>query len=231
MIKVSVAMAACNGGRYISEQISSVLSALQEDGELVISLDPSFDNTEELIKSFSVKDERVKLFYGKGKGICKNFENALEHCRGDIIFLCDQDDVWNKNKVSEILKVFSEKDVLLVVHDAKITDENLNTIENSYFEVRNCKSGFLKNILKNSYIGCCMAFKKELLNYCLPFPNKIPMHDQYLGLIAEKYGKVEFIPKTLIKYRRHSGNSTVLNHSGIFQMLKWRFEIIKAVFK
>lgn len=224
-------MAACNGGRYISEQISSVLSALQEDGELVISLDPSFDNTEELIKSFSVKDERVKLFYGKGKGICKNFENALEHCRGDIIFLCDQDDVWNKNKVSEILKVFSEKDVLLVVHDAKITDENLNTIENSYFEVRNCKSGFLKNILKNSYIGCCMAFKKELLNYCLPFPNKIPMHDQYLGLIAEKYGKVEFIPKTLIKYRRHSGNSTVLNHSGIFQMLKWRFEIIKAVFK
>lgn len=224
-------MAACNGCRYISEQISSVLSALQEDGELVISLDPSSDNTEELIKDFSVKDKRVKLFYGNGEGIQKNFENALKHCSGEIIFLCDQDDVWDKMKVSEILKVFNKENVLLVVHDAEIVDKNLNTVKNSYFEVRNCKSGFLRNILKNSYIGCCMAFKRELLNFCLPFPDKIPMHDQYLGLIAEKHGKVAFIPKKLIKYRRHSGNLTGLRHSGIYQMLKWRFEIVKAVLK
>lgn len=76
-----------------------------------------------------------------------------------------------------------------------------------------------------------MAFKRELLDYCLPFPEKIPMHDQYLGLMAEKHGEVEFIPEKLIKYRRHSKNLTKLNHSGILQMLKWRFEIIRAVLK
>ena len=56
-------------------------------------------------------------------------------------------------------------------------------------DMRGCRTGILKNILKNSYIGCCMAFRKELRKYILPFPENIPMHDQWIGLIGEITGK------------------------------------------
>ena len=89
---VSVALAAYNGEKYLHRQIQSILEQLKEDDELVISLDPSQDQSEELIRSFH--DPRIKLLKGPGKGLIKNFENALLHTRNDVIFLSDQDDIW-----------------------------------------------------------------------------------------------------------------------------------------
>ena len=85
---VSVAMAAYNGEHYIEAQIQSILSQLRPEDELVISLDPSSDRTEEIIRSFAGKDMRVRLVRGQGKGLISNFENAIRHCKKDILFFC-----------------------------------------------------------------------------------------------------------------------------------------------
>ena len=76
-----------------------------------------------------------------------------------------------------------------------------------------------------------MAFRNEAKKYILPFPDNLPMHDQWIGLVCEKRGKVSLIDEPLILYRRHSDNASSDTHAGFVQMLKWRINIVSALFK
>lgn len=228
---ISVAMAVYNGEKYLKEQMDSILIQLERCDEVVVSLDPSADGSEKLLREYCTKDPRVHMVSGPGCGLMRNFENAIRQCRGDIIFLADQDDRWSTDKVRLCMQKLEEKDVWLVLHDAAVMDDKLEKVLHpSFFAYKRCQKGFWRNILKNSYMGCCMAFRRELLEYALPFPKDIPMHDQWMGLLAERYGKTVFLERQLLCYRRHEGNQTALVHAGIFHMLKWRFGIMKAVF-
>lgn len=224
--KVSVAMATYNGEKYIKEQITSILKNLTENDEIIISDDGSTDETIAIIKK--INDNRIKIINGPKKGIIKNFENAIKNTTGDIIFLSDQDDVWQENKVSTIKEYF-EKDMTLklIVHDNYITDQDLNIINESFFFFRKVKNGLVNNIIKNSFIGCCMAFKSDIKEEILPIPEDMMMHDQWIGLIALMKGKVAFVDNKLIYYRRHGDNSSDFKRNTIFVMIKNRIKIIK----
>lgn len=225
---VSVAMAVYNGEKYLKQQLDSILPQLTDYDEIVVSLDPSKDNSKCILDSY--QDKRIQVFDGPGKGVIANFENAIQRTKNEIIFLCDQDDVWNSKKVNKVLSVFNQN-VNVVMHDAKIVDENLEVIEDSYFTFRKSKLGILHNILKNSYIGCCMAFRKELKPFILPFPNNLPMHDQWIGLVGEIKGKNVLLKDKLMLYRRHQDNVSNIEHSNLSQMIKWRISILKAIKK
>lgn len=227
-MSISVVLAAYNGEKYIREQLDSIVCQLQSEDELIISLDPSSDHTEDIICEYMEIYKNIVLVDGPGLGVVKNFENGLQHVKNEYIFLCDQDDVWLDTKVKDVLSCFQEN-VTLVLHDAYMSDEYLQIEHNSFFEFRGVSVGKFKNIIKNSYIGCCMVFKRELLDYILPFPKDIPMHDQYIGLVSECIGKNVLLKKPLIYYRRHGENVSNLNHSGFIQMIKWRIAIIRAV--
>ncbi len=222
--KVSVAMATYNGEKYIKEQIKTILDCLEENDELVISDDGSTDNTLGIINSFN--DDRIVLIEGPQKGIKQNFANAIKNTSGEYIFLSDQDDIWEKDKVTEVIKCFEKENCTLVVHDAEVVDENLNMVMSSYYSYRNSGKGIIKNIYKNTYIGCCMAFLSKAKKYVLPIPNDIEMHDQWIGILNDKYGKTYFSTKKLIKYRRHSLNNSQMNHYGIIKMIKNRLTFI-----
>lgn len=227
MMKISVAMAVYNGEEYLSEQINSILCQLGNDAELVISLDPSEDASEAVIDGYAAADHRVKKVWGKGNGLIKNFENAIMNCNGDIIFLADQDDVWLEGKVESCLDCFKDEKVMAVVHDAFVCSGKLDEVLfPSFFEYKNCRNGIIKNIVRNSYMGCCMVFRRDLLKWVIPFPVKIPMHDQWIGIMAELHGKAVFLEEKLIKYRRHGGNKSNMSHAGIFRMIIWRVEIV-----
>ena len=225
-MKVSVAMASYNGQKFIAEQIDSILMNLGKEDELIISDDGSIDKTKTIIKGF--KDKRITLIDGPQKGTKQNFANAIMHCSGDVIFLADQDDIWSKNKVSRILDVFQETGCNLVVHDCEVFDSTSGKIiEKSFFDWRKSRIGIIKNIWKNSYIGCCMVFKKEMKKYFLPIPECVKMHDQWIGVICEKYGKNIFLPEVLLKYRRHDNNQVGTKHDGIGKMIKNRLNFIR----
>ena len=221
-IRVSVAMATYNGEKYIKEQINSILKNLKQDDELVISDDGSKDDTIRIIQEYQKEDRRVKLFEGPKKGVKQNFANAIEKSNGEYIFLADQDDVWNDNKVKKVLKVFEEKDVTLVIHNCEIVNENLEKTDKTFFEFRNSGKGIIKNIWKNTYIGCCIAFRASMKDKILPIPNDIEMHDQWIGIINEKYGKSYFLDECLIKYRRHGDNVSKMKHYGLGKMIRNR---------
>lgn len=231
MAKISVAMAAYNGMGFIAEQIESILQQLNPEDELVISVDPSTDGTEEFLWDWGNKDQRIHIYTGPGQGLIANFENAIAKTTGDIIFLSDQDDIWLPGKVQRVSAAMKDPNVLVVLHDARIIDKDKNVTGSSFFCQRGSKPGFFHNIVKNSYIGCCMSFKAGLKTAALPFPGNIPMHDQWLGLLAERLATVRFIPDILVSYRRHENNVSSDHHSSLAQMLKWRLIMVKEVGK
>jgi len=200
---ISVCIPTFNGEKYIKEQLESILCQLSELDEVIISDDSSTDKTLAIIEKF--KDNKIKvLSKNKFKSPIFNLENALKHAKGDFIFLSDQDDIWMPDKVKKFKSELLHND--LCVSDCMIIDAFGNIIEKSFFETQKSDYGFWKNLIKNTYIGCCMAFRKDILTYILPFPSNIPMHDSWIGLNVELRGKVLFMNERLVMYRRHSLN-------------------------
>ena len=70
------------------------------------------------------------------------------------------------NKVKAAL----EAGALLVLHDACVTDADMHPLEPSFFAVHGSKPGFGANLIRNSFMGCCMAFRRELCGAILPLP-------------------------------------------------------------
>lgn len=203
-------MATYNGEKYISKQIESILSQLEGGDELIISDNASDDGTIEIIESFN--DKRIKLFTlgrdpillqsfkGIEKTITKNFENALKKAKGEYIFLSDQDDIWEKNKVAESIKYLEEYD--LVMSNAKLIDGDGIIVKERLYD----KNPINKSVLSFRHRGSLLAFNRLLLAKVLPFPENAPFHDLWIGLIAESSGKTFFIDQPLIQHRRGIGN-------------------------
>lgn len=226
---ISVCMATYNGEAYIKEQVDSILKNLSNTDELVISDDGSTDGTLQILDDY--QDPRIKIFRGPHAGFVKNFENAIKHSKGQYIFLSDQDDLWAANKVEKVIQCFEDTNATVVVHDCRIINENGDIIEPSFFSLRNSGPGLLHNLVKNSYIGCCMAFKRELVDVILPIPDNVPWHDQWIGMISDMVGKSVFLPEILFSYRRHGDNVSSMSHSSVSNMIKLRWEYIVELIK
>ena len=224
---ISVALAAYEGERYIEEQLRSILPQLSEGDEVIVSDDKPGGMTEKIVRRIAEEDPRVVYVQGHSKGVAANFVNAIRHCKGDKLFLCDQDDVWLPDKVQRVLEAF-DAGATLVLHNAYVTDEDLNIKETSFFALRGSRPGLLRNLVKNSYMGCCMAFDRSLLKKIMPMPKAVPMHDQWIGLIGEIYGKPVFLDVPLLYYRRHEGNVTG-GQTATRQKLQWREYLIKKL--
>ncbi len=219
---ISVCIATYNGSLYIDEQVQSILCQLSDNDEIIVSDDGSTDDTIEKINAFA--DSRIRWAGLGGRlGVIKNFERALSAAKGDLIFLCDQDDIWLSGKVEKCREALRHN--ILVVTDCKIVDSELNQILPSFFQHRKSGPGLLRNLFRNSFLGCCMAFRRELLESVLPIPASVPMHDMWLGAIAETQGKVYFLPEPLSLYRRHGQNASPTaekSRFSLFQQLKFR---------
>ncbi len=226
-MRVSVALAYYNGGQYIDEQLSSILCQLEADDEVMVSVDEASDGSLEYLTDIAHKDKRVHLLKGPGQGVVKNFEYAILHCTGDIIFLADQDDIWMDDKVKLLKKYFRKNpEIKAILHNAEIVDSDAVPSGKDLFSMRHSRPGLLKNFIKNSYTGCCMAFRSELIPLISPIPDRMYMHDYWIGTVAEVSGKVGLVRRPLIKYRRHESNVTQMEHGNWSEMIKKRMNIL-----
>lgn len=226
--RVSVAMAVYNGGRYLQEQLNSILVQLGENDEIIISVDPSNDRTWEILSQYTASDLRIKVFKNKyTPGVVHNFQNALEHTSGEFIFYSDQDDVWMKDKISTVLKEFENQDVSVVIHDSRLVDENLNLLYESTFHLRGgVRTSILGNLFRLSYIGCCMAFRAEFKDVIIPIPTIYRSHDWWTGTICSACGRMVAIQKPLIYHRLHSDNVTPKKRPSLCYQFQVRWIIL-----
>ena len=227
---ISVCMATYNGERFIKEQIDSILMQIGPNDEIVISDDHSTDNTLKIISSYN--DKRIKLINNPNvRSVSYNFLNSLKNAKGDYIFLSDQDDIWMPQKIQIILENLINYD--LVVHDAKVIDSKGNILNNSAHQ--NARVNFVYNLISNrTFSGCCMAFRRSILSFCLPFPPSFIMYDHWIALCALTLGlRVKYIENKLILYRRHFDNNSFFKKSknNFFTKIKYRLVMIYYIFK
>lgn len=205
---ISVCLATYNGERFIQRQLETIIEQLGENDEIIISDDGSTDNTLKIIES--LHSPLVHIYINKGEhGYTPNFENALRFAQGDYIFLSDQDDVWMPRKLSVCMQALKSYD--FVVSDALIIDASGNELFPSFFEKRRHFKSFWGNMLTMGYIGCCMAFRKQMLERILPFPSNhiLCTHDNWILLVALRFYKVCILDDKLVGYRRHGKNASV----------------------
>lgn len=197
---ISVVMAVYKGDKNIHQQLTSVLSQLSYGDEVIVSDDRPGEITERIVKRIASTDSRVIWVEGKCKGTTANLVNAIRHCKGDKIFFCDCKDVWLPDKVKRVMEAF-ESGAELVVHNAYITDENLEIIDYSFFEKYSVSKNALINIFNNGFLLSCMAVDRKLLKKIMPIPRSISVVSQWVGIIGCIYGKVRLIDIPLMYCR------------------------------
>jgi glycosyltransferase involved in cell wall biosynthesis len=221
-------MATYNGEKYIKEQLDSIIIQLGINDEIIISDDGSTDRTIEIIESF--QDSRIKLFLNSFQNLILNFEFALKKANNNYIFLSDQDDVWLPNKIEVCMRNLLLYD--MIVSNCKVVDQYLEVINESFFQLNHSKKGLIYNLTKNSYLGCCLAFRKEILIKALPFPKHIPMHDIWLGFVSDIFFNVFFVNEPLMFYRRHGANESPTGEKSPFSLYEkflFRYNILKHI--
>lgn len=169
-MKISVAMAYYNGGTYIEEQMDSILSQLGEKDEVIVSVDGASDGSKPLLLKMAEVDSRIHIVKGPGKGVVRNFENAIRHCNGDIIYLSDQDDIWKPDKVEKVNYAFSNPEVKAVLHDAEIVDEKgvATGSWQPFFSIRGAGLGFEKSSEKQ-LCGMLHGISQRIDSHYLPY--------------------------------------------------------------
>jgi glycosyltransferase involved in cell wall biosynthesis len=227
-------MATYNGAKYIYKQLNSILVQLKVDDEVVIIDDFSSDDTINIINGFN--DKRIKLFRNlKNQGVVYSFNKALSSASGEIIFLSDQDDEWELDKVDQIIKIFEIENLDLIIHDSTII-ANDKILHNSLFSFAKSGRGFFYNLFSNTFTGCCMSFRSSVLNKVLPIPsNRGVFHDSWIGVLSELYGfKIKFINISLIRWNRHGNNTSSIKrrlmNNIIIDRLCFIFGIVRHVF-
>lgn len=217
MTKNSVALCTYNGEKYIREQIDSILEQSLKVDEIVVCDDGSTDQTLNILSEYENKFPDIFKIHLNEKNLrsVKNFEKAISLCSGEIIFLSDQDDVWENNKVKIFSDFFEDnQNVDVVCSNGFIIDEN-SLQQNLYtvWDVPNFLSENKKEIdyfkifatIGNFATGASMAIRKSFINQVLPFPTVEGLHhDEWIALVSSEQKNFAFINEKLFSYRIHS---------------------------
>lgn len=233
MIRASVAMAVYNGEKYICQQIDTILVQLGDNDELVISYDQSSDATWEIIQGYAQRDSRVRVVTNPNAGGTQNnFTNAVLSCRGQYIFLADQDDVWYDGKIAAVVRAFETTDADLVIHDGYMADTELNIMEKTIFQRFGTYNNPILNIIKQNFWGCCMAFRAGIRELVCPFPNKGGVgHDIWIGILMGFAGKIVRLPECLIAHRLHKSNVSAEKTRPFLVVLRHRLWLLYFLIK
>lgn len=222
---ISVCMATYNGERFIKEQLDSILCQLSKDDEVIISDDGSTDNTVEIINSYN--DKRIKILnhipnptFNNHEKATANFENALRVVQGDVIFLSDQDDIWNLDKIKKCKEALNYCN--FVVHQMELLSQNCIDLKDVEYYKNVIPDSWILNVMHEKIWGCCICFTREVLDYVLPFPKKLIGHDYWISTIAIKKFRCILLDDKLIKYRIHNNSVSYKRKTTLFYKIKYR---------
>lgn len=220
---ISVALGTFNSARFIDEQLDSILSQTTVPDELVVADDGSNDDTldrvERAVRGHGIE---LRILAGEGGlGVTRNFQRAVAATTGDVVVLCDHDDVWHPDRIAAVEPAFRRDPELLLLHsDARLVDAEGRPLGYSLFESLGVGAAELDGIAsgrafelylrRNLVTGAATAFRRRLLETALPFPDEW-VHDEWLAIIAAATGVVAVSPEELLDYRQHGANAIGVN--------------------
>jgi glycosyltransferase involved in cell wall biosynthesis len=224
-LTVSVALCTHNGAAYVAEQVGSILAQRPVPLEIVVGDDASTDDTVAIIERTVAEARaadpalRTALTVHRREqplGVVGNFAATLSGCRGDLVALSDQDDVWQPEKLARIVARFTDDPELLLVHtDARLVGGDgepiglslLDALEATARERAGLESGdaFAVLMRRNLVTGATVVVRRSLVEKAQPFPSTW-VHDEWLAVVAAAFGTLRLAPEELIDYRQHGTN-------------------------
>lgn len=240
-MKTSVALCTYNGEKYLSQQLESIFQQSHPVDEIIVCDDGSTDNTLSILESFlNIYPSVIKIHRNiENLGGRKNFEKCFNLCTGDVIFFCDQDDVWETNKVESTVRWFREdENCLAIATDARLIGEEGEDLQKSFwqsfvFSPNDLEllpvQGLYDFVLRyhNVVAGATLAVRKEATPYIYPF--RFPLgvwHDEWIVVVLSSLGKLKLKEQKLIRYRLHSDQQAGVGKD-TSDMVSW-IEIIKS---
>jgi len=239
-VTTEVILCTFNGSVFIVDQIESILAQTKKVDKISIyddlSSDDTFNKISEFIGNLSDSDQQIFNIEinSVNLGYAKNFSNAISQATEDIIFLCDQDDLWEPNKVAILFDLIQQHDVDLAFSDGLLIDSKGQEICNSTvletYGLVSQKMGKFNNcafrhLMKRNYInGAAAAIRREAAQSALPLPCNMP-HDYWLGIWCSIHKGVLVTDQTLYRYRQHEGNVIGIGGSNPLYILLglWRY--------
>lgn len=214
---ISVALAACDGARYLPALLDSLIAQHRPPAEVVACDDASNDGTAALLESFAARAPfPVRIQRNPARlGVVENFSRAMALCSGNCIALADQDDVWHDDKLARLSTALAVPSVLAAFSDANVVDENLHGLGYTMWQrvrftrdeqERMMRGRAFEVLLKHQIVtGATLAFKVSLRDTAMPVPPDWP-HDAWLAIHAAARGGLLPIGEPLIDYRQHADN-------------------------
>ena len=218
---IVIVLATRNGSEFLAKQLDSLLLQTESRWNLLIRDDCSTDETQSIIQEYQKKTDQIQVLTDD-RSACSsalgNFsillEAAYEHGAG-YIFCCDQDDVWEPDKLELLVARLKQLEgkggaPCLVHHDLTVVDKSLEPVAASFVELMQLQPSNQSNpqrlLSRNEVTGCAMAFNRTLLEIALPVSGHAVMHDWWLALCAGYFGHLDFVSDKLVKYRQHGEN-------------------------
>jgi glycosyltransferase involved in cell wall biosynthesis len=218
-MKISVALCTYNGEKFLQQQLESIEQQVRKPDELVACDDCSGDGTLEILKAFREGASfPVHIHRNENNlGSTKNFEQVIGLCSGDIIALCDQDDIWKPIKLERLETALqANPEAGYVFSDAELVDENAQTMPNSLWASVGFRGEVRKRFEKGEQVRCfarqhivtgaTMAFRASVGRLAMPFPiDGNWIHDGWIALVASALGSYGVpLDEPLVAYRQHS---------------------------
>ena len=228
-MKTTVLLATCNGEKYLPSQLDSIAGQTFSDFQVLWQDDGSSDHTLDLLNERSVMDARFQPAKEQGKhlGAAANFFSLLTQADGDLLFFCDQDDVWVPDKLQRMVEAFTQTEghdgtPLLVHSDASLISENGSLIHPSFFHLEGWDPDAVRLsqlLVQNNVTGCLMMINRPLADLVIRHgdPGKMFMHDWFIALTASAFGRIVFLPQPLVRYRQHGSNAIGASRQNLFQ--------------
>lgn len=225
---VSVCMGIYNGEKYIEEQLLSILHQTKPPDEVILCDDGSTDATVEIVKGF-LKENHLeagwKLYKNKkNKGYPANFYYAMELCREEIVFLADQDDIWEIHKIENMCRLLENNPKMLAVccKFGLINEEggeihSIMAPAQSKGTNKLCKITIEDVFYKCEWPGMVLAYRREWYQKRMknwknrPEKGKIP-HDFLLCAWAAEEEGFWQLDQELAYHRRHNNNTGQEEH-------------------
>ncbi len=211
-------MCTFSGARYLREQLNSIASQSTLPDELVVCDDGSTDDTVQILSTFAGEVAfDVRIFVNEERlGVVKNFEKAIGLCRGDIIALCDQDDIWKSHKLARLLEAFqNDREAIYAFSDAEMADDAGVPLSQTLWDAVGLRKDVakfsgqlqLEMLLRKSLVtGATLAFRASFRDLILPIPTEW-MHDLWVASLGSALSHGIPVPETLLLYRRHAAQA------------------------
>jgi glycosyltransferase involved in cell wall biosynthesis len=214
---ISVALCTYNGDRYLAEQLRSLVDQTLRPSELVVVDDGSSDGTEVIVRDFAATAPfPVRWYRNESRlGVVRNFQRAIGMTRSEVIFLCDQDDVWLPEKIEKTVALFDSPEVLMVHTDGRLVDATLRDLGVGLLEALELAAwerelfererGYEVLLRRSLVTGATAAVRRSLYDAALPFAQGW-VHDEWLAVLAALLGRVRRVDLPLLLYRQHGRN-------------------------